>query len=417
MSEDYALYCAEVFLANDFVVNYFKNSCSTPVVMYRTMLEDNDYGVMITASHNPHIYNGIKIFTKGGKDGSIEDTQEIEKEFHSLQKIFAVDFYDYKGSNFHVVDHVEEFIEYLIKNQEIPQFSDLKIVFDNKFGSTTEALRILCKKLGIKNHKILQGKRDPLFHFELPLPAKDNVSKLQKELIKGKYDIGFALDSDGDRIGVVDEKGNYFDNNVILALIYYYFVKYKNKKGGVVKNLATSVLVDALAKKFGYECYEVPVGFKFISSKLIETNSVVGGESSGGLAIQNHIWGKDSLLSIALCIKIIKELKKPFSQIVKEMLDFAYNFSKVIIDEQIIYPVNREAQIKDKLFKDKKMPKVNHKLVKTYLDDGLKLYYENKNWSLIRFSGTEPLIRLYVEFDTMEECQEELALLRNFLGL
>ena len=415
MSEDFGKFCAEVFLANGFVVNLFKKPTSTPVAMFETMVEGNDYGVMITASHNPYKYNGIKIFVKNGKDASVEETQKIEKEFKALSEVKAVNLDEYDGKDLHIVDHFDDFINYLVKNQEIPEASDLKVAFDNKYGSTAEGLRLLCKKIKLTNYKILHANRNAFFGFKAPLPSKENDSELKEEVTKNGYDVGFSLDSDGDRLGVVDEKGRYIDNNKILALIYYYFIKYENKKGGVVKNLATSYLLDLLANKFGLCCYEVPVGFKYVSSKLIETNSIVGGESSGGLAVSNHIWGKDSLLSIALCIKIMKKLNKPFGKCVDEMIAFADNYSKVIIEKQYVFSNEKSDQIKKILYKEKKLPKLNFKVEKTCYDDGLKVYYPNGNWALVRFSGTEPLLRIFIEMDNKTDCEKELALWKEFL--
>ncbi|MBO4569697.1 MAG: hypothetical protein J5689_00570 [Clostridia bacterium] len=417
MSEDFAGYCAEVFLANGFVVNLFKKPTSTPVVMYQTMVEENDYGVMITASHNPYKYNGIKIFVKNGKDASVEETQKIEKEFKTLGEVKATNISEYEGKNLNIVDHFGDFISYLVKNQEIPEASDLKVAFDNKYGSTTEGLRLLCKKIKLNNYKILHANRNAFFGFKVPLPSKENVSELKDEVIKNGYDVGFALDSDGDRLGVVDENGRYIDNNKILALIYYYFVKYEHKTGGVVKNLATSYLVDALANKFGFNCYEVPVGFKYVSSKLIETKSIVGGESSGGLAVSNHIWGKDSLLSIALCIKIMKKLNKPFGKCVDEMLAFVDNYSKVVDEEQFVFSHDEAKRIKEEIYEKKEIPKLNLKVEKTNYDDGLKVYYPDGNWTLVRFSGTEPLLRIFIEMDNINDCKKELDLWKKFLGI
>ena len=117
-----------------------------------------------------------------------------------------------------------------------------------------------------------------MFNYVTPAPSENNVEELKTNVALFRADIGFALDADGDRLAVIDKDGNYLDNNVILSLVYYYFVKYENKTGDVVKNCATTSLLDVLAKKFGFECHEVPVGFKHISSNLISTNSVVGGE-------------------------------------------------------------------------------------------------------------------------------------------
>ena len=416
LSEQFGYWCAQVFVGNNINVELFKNACSTPVVMYKTMQQKNDFGIMITASHNPYVYNGIKIFTTDGKDASIEATNKIEKQFKKVKKVFIAD--DEKcEQNIKYVDYVEEFVDYIIKNQDIGDCSKLKVVFDCKHGSTAEEIELLCKKLNISNYKILNAKRDAFFNFTPPAPSQDNVAELVTNVTLFHADIGFALDADGDRLAVVDTNGNYLDNNTILSLVYYYFVKYENKTGDVVKNCATTALLDTLAKKFGQVCHEVPVGFKHISSNLISTNSVVGGESSGGLAIQNHIWGKDSLISIALCLKIISKLNKPFDKIVDEMLLFADNYSKVMKDKQYKYSQEKEKQIKDLLFKKMLLPELNKSFDKIVRQDYLKVFYQNGDWVLIRFSGTEPVLRIFVECDSNIECQQEISLWQDFLKL
>ena len=140
LSEKFGLWCAQVFASNNFCVELFSNACSTPVVMYQTMQQQNDFGIMITASHNPYEYNGIKIFTRDGKDASIEDTNKIEKEFKKVKK---VEFDEQKcQQNIKYADYVEQFVDYIIQNQNIGDCQNLKVVFDCKFGSTAQEIEL-----------------------------------------------------------------------------------------------------------------------------------------------------------------------------------------------------------------------------------------------------------------------------------
>lgn len=415
MSEQFAEFCCEVFVANGIDVSLNMSACTTPIVMYETMVGKNDYGVMLTASHNPHIYNGIKIFTKDGRDASIEDTLKIEKEFENLTSLKFVDLEDCK-KQIKYVDYIEEFVDYIINNQQIPNCNDIKAVFDTKHGSSAQEIKLFCKKVGL-NYKILNEKRDAFFDFALPAPNWDNVEDLKKEVVENNYNIGFALDSDGDRLAVIDENGKFIDNNIILAIVYYYLNKFQNKRGGIVKSVATSSILDILASKLGENCYEVPIGFKYTSSKLIETGAVVGGESSGGLALQNHIWGKDSLVSIALCLKILKFFNKPFSEIVEEVLNFANGYNKVFVEKQYKYSLEKKDFLKDLLLNKKILPKLTYPISKIVMKDYVKVYYTNNNWALIRFSGTEPVLRIFVENDTVDKTKQEIELWEKFLEL
>ena len=404
MSENFAKWCADVFASNNFRVELFQRASSTPVVMYRCKKQNYDYGIMITASHNPYQYNGIKVFVKEGKDASVEETNEIESEFKTLKHENIVINDKLVDKNIIYCDYIDEFVRSIITNQNIPDCSNLNVVFDSKFGSTVDEINLFAKYANLKNYTIINSTRDAFFNFTTPAPNIDNIEQLKLNVKLANADIGFALDADGDRLAVIDSDGNYIDNNYILALVYYYLVVYEKRTGDSVKNVATSNLLDVVTKKCGYTCHEVPVGFKYVSGKLIETNALVGGESSGGLAMQNHIWGKDSLLSIALCLKIMATLNKPFKDIMQELLTFANNYHKIIKDKQYTYSDTKEKEIKQKLFVDKVIPQHRYEVESTIYSDYIKIKYSNGNWVLIRFSGTEPVLRTFVEADSIKEC-------------
>lgn len=407
MSENFAVWCAEVFAGNGIKVELFDRATSTPVVMYATKIKDNDYGLMVTASHNPYIYNGIKAFVKEGKDASAGETGEIEREMDRVVEIKTADFKTELGKTIVYANYMESYIDNIVKLLEIENgASGLNIVYDAKCGSTTEELDMLSQKIGNSRYEIINAKRDAFFGFEVPAPSAKNIAKLTETVKKNGADIGFALDADGDRLAVVDEEGNYIDNNYILAITYYFFVKYCGKKGGSVKNVATSNLLNAVTEKLGYVCHEVPVGFKYVSSALIEDNAVVGGESSGGLAVDGHIWGKDSLLAIAICIKAMTVMKKSFSEILKEVKDFVGGYDKIIYDKQYSYTKEHKAFIDKVVFEERLTPAHRYPLANMVYEDYVKVYYTNGNWSLIRFSGTEPILRIFVEADSQAECEE-----------
>lgn len=417
-SEVFAKWCAEVFAGNRFKVEYFNNSCTTPVVMFASKENNNPYGVMITASHNPYMFNGVKVFVKNGKDASIDETNEIEKEFNKITNINTCEFNEQINKSIFIVSYIDKYINYLIKNQKLENSGKgLKVVYDAMFGSSVEELQKYSKGVGLNNFDIINGYRDAFFNFVPPAPNVNNIEKLKESVLLSKADIGFALDADGDRLAVVDEKGKFIDNNYLLAMIYYYKVKYLGEKGGIVKNCCTSTLCDTVAKNLGFKCYEVPVGFKFISSKLIETKSIVGGESSGGLAVENHIWGKDSLLTIGLIIKMLSDLKKPFSEILNEVLVFADNFKKSTYDKAYTYSSLQEMNIKNKVFENNNYPIINEDVEKIVKTDYLKIFYKNGDWVNIRFSGTEPILRIFVETESDEKSLKYFSTWENFLEL
>ena len=142
---------------------------------------------------------------------------------------------------------------------------------------------------------------------------------LKNSVLKGKYDLGIAMDGDGDRLGVIDQNGRYINANETLCLLYYYLVKYKGWRGPVVRNIATTHMLDKIAESFGEKCYEVPVGFKYISSKLDEVDAVLGGESSGGLTVRGHIHGKDSVYAASLFAEMVSVTRQSPSQMLAQL--------------------------------------------------------------------------------------------------
>ena len=405
MSDHFAVWATEVFIGNGIKVELMDTMTSTPVVMYATMVNNNDYGLMITASHNPYNYNGIKIFIHEGRDASVEETQQIEEELSHVTTIKTTPYKEgLKNKSVVLVNYLEQYVDNIINLLDLKGVGkNFNIVYDAMHGSTVEELDLFSEKIGSDKYAIINHSKDALFGFKDPAPRADNINSLIEHVDILKADIGFALDADGDRLAVVDENKNYIDNNYILAIAYYYFVKFLNKKGGSIKNVATSNLLDIVTKNLGYKCKEVPVGFKFVSSALAEEKAVIGGESSGGLAVWGHIWGKDSLLAIAICLRAMYDMKKSFGQIFEEVKTFGNNFSKVIFDKQYMYSNEQKEYIYKVLFEDKITPEHRYEVDHVDYYDYIKVYYKNGNWALIRFSGTEPILRIFVETDNQKE--------------
>jgi len=398
MSEQFALWCSEVFAGNKIKVELCDSAVSTPVVMYAVKVKNYDYGIMITASHNPYEYNGVKVIVKGGKDAGVDDTNEIENEIKYIKTIKLCK----ESKLINKCNYINPYLDNIINLFEIKQPTNLKIVFDAKFGSTVEEINLLCSKIGVKDFIIINANRDAFFNFVAPAPSLDNISELKQAVIKNNADIGFALDADGDRLAVIDKNGNYIDNNYILAIGYYFLVKYCAKSGNSIKNVATSNLLNVVTEKCGFKCIEVPVGFKYVFKGLIEENAIIGGESSGGLAVHGHVGGKDSLLAIAMCLKTMIVMKKSFNDILAEVLNFANNYNKIIIDKQYAFTLQQKEYIFN-IIKKGITPEHRYELNNVVCEDYLKIFYKNGNWVLIRFSGTEPILRIFAEADTKQE--------------
>ena len=279
---------------------------------------------MVTASHNPSIYNGIKVFTKGGRDANEIQTKEIEQYFAAAEQEGQVETMPYKEAleqglvvEFNPLnEYLDSIIEHI--DMEAIRNAGIHIVLDPMFGVSQTALKTILMTARC-DMDVIHENHDTLFGRKLPAPASNTLKELQNYVIENHCDIGLATDGDADRIWVIDNEGKFLHPNEILVLLYYYLVKYKGWKGPVVRNLGTTHMLDRLAESFGETCYEVPVGFKYISEKMSETNAVIGGESSGGLTVRGHIHGKDGVYASALFVEMVAVTGKTVAQIAKDI--------------------------------------------------------------------------------------------------
>ena len=409
MSDYAAEWMAEVFCANNLKVIINDVSVPTPVVMGATKQMGNHLGVMITASHNPYIFNGVKIFLKDGMDADAIFTGKLEKVVNSVTQVKSITLAKAKKQNLLTVksclkDYLKNIVDMI--DPKIKS-NNAKILFDNMFGVGAVGLKPLSKLYNLKQFDIINEEHDAFFNFVPPNPTEGAMAHLKDRVVSEGYDYAIATDSDGDRLGVLDEKGNSVSSNDILAMLYYYLVNYRGQKGDVVKNIATSVILDKLAQKMGYKCHEVDVGFKNISSKLKEQDALLGGESSGGLTVRNYIFGKDSVFSSSLFMEMQIIMDKPVSEIVKEVRDFA-EYNMVCKEESVtvsnLSVFNKIREISGDYLGASRI---------SLLNNNVKYYYKEDSWALIRASGTEPLLRLFVEAKTSEECQKIINAMKN----
>ena len=291
------------------------------------------------------------------------------------------------------------------------QGSDINILIDDLHGVGVTSLSPLIEKMSFKNIKIVNYNHDAFFGNMLPNPTKNNMEKDRKYLNDYHYDCIAGLDSDADRLGMLDELGNYVDSNEILASLYYYFIKYRYMSGDIVKNLATSNLLDKVAQKCGFVCHEVDVGFKNVSSAIKKYDALIGGESSGGLTMRGYIYGKDSTFALALVIEMLIAMKKPLSKVIEEVRNFA-DFHHVIIEDSISYKDDKKvcSYLENETidFPDEvlKVERINRNIKYIFADD---------SWVLLRRSGTEPVLRIFVEMRTKEKAEQYVKRLNEYV--
>ncbi len=399
-----------------FLVN---KAAPTPLIMYYVQTHGLHYGMMVTASHNPAIYNGVKIFTYGGRDADEEQTAEIEEFIRNVTDI-PVESMDYeegkKAGLIHEIYPLNDYIDAVLESVDVDRIrkAGLKVALDPMYGVSETSLKTILLTMRC-DVEVIHDRHDTLFGGKLPAPNAVTLRDLTAHVLNYNFDIGIATDGDADRIGIIDDKGNFLHPNDILALLYYYLVKYKGYKGDCVRNICTTHLLDRIAESFGYTCHEVPVGFKHISAKMNQTDALIGGESSGGMAVKGHIRGKDGIYAAALIIEMLAVTGKKLSEI---MAGIKEEFGAMALAEKDYrFSEEKKAAIKKTVLEDKELPDIPYEIDRVSYLDGLKVYLKNGGWISVRFSGTEPLLRIFAEMATKEEAESLCGIFEAYLSL
>ncbi len=417
MSDIGAKWAAEVFAANKIKVSFIAQNAPTPLIMFAVKTRGSKYGMAVTASHNPAEYNGIKVFTEGGRDADETVTAKIEEAIAKVKEVKAVEFdKGIEGGSIEIIEPFNDYIDSILSMIDLGSIRNkrLKVLLDPMFGVSRTSLQTILLTARCEVD-IINDRHDTLFGGRLPSPSAGTLTRLADLVCEKGYDIGIATDGDADRIGIIDENGRYIHPNEIMVLLYYYLLKYKGWRGDVVRNLATTHILDKIAEDYGQKCHEVPVGFKHISSKMEEADAIIGGESSGGLTIKGHIKGKDGIFAAGLLVEMMCVTDKSLSGILNEIYE-KYGYA-IMVENDFKFSQEKKDELVKLLFEDKKIPEFSAEIEKVSYMDGLKVYFKNGGWIIARFSGTEPLIRIFCEMPAIEEARKTCNETFEFLGL
>ena len=418
LSKEALTWFCEVLAGEGIPVQFVNMSCPTPQIMFTVKEKKLPYGAMVTASHNPATWNGIKLFTFGGRDAAQDVTEAIQEEANRLTEadIHDMDFEAARESGMiRIIDPRDAYLDSILKqvNTEAIRKRRLRIVLDPMFGVSLTGLQTIlytcCCDIDVINDR-----HDAFFGRHLPAPNPDTLVDLQYAVKEHRADVGIATDGDADRLGIIDENGRYVTANEILALLYYYLLEYKGWNGAAVRNIATTHLLDRIAADHGQECIEVPVGFKHISAGMEAHDALIGGESSGGLTVRGHISGKDGLYAASLLVEMISVSGKRLSELLQDLYDRYGELHSAEYDWALT-PESREG-IARMIMAEKKLPDFGRKVEKVSYLDGCKVYLED-GWVIVRFSGTEPRVRIFAEAETEEEAKRTVKQMAEFAGL
>ncbi len=419
LSKEAMQWAAQTLAFNGIKCYLVNKSAPTPLVMYYTMVHEFDYGMMITASHNPALYNGIKVFTKGGRDADEKQTADLEKFIARLdtKDVRELEYEDALDKGLiEEIYPLNDYIDAILNAVDTKAIrnANLRVAIDPMYGVSETSLKTILLTTRCDVYTI-HDRHDTLFGGKLPAPNATTLRALQNCVLDNGCDIGLATDGDADRIGVIDDTGRFLHPNDILVLLYYYLVRFKGWHGPVVRNLTTTHMLDKVAEKFGEKCYEVPVGFKWVSSKMTETNAIIGGESSGGLTVKGHINGKDGVYAAALLVEMIAVTGKKISEIYK---DIENECGSIFMEERDYrFTYEKKAAINKALMEEKKTPSLPFEIDHISYMDGCKIYFANGGWISARFSGTEPLLRIFCEMPEPKDATLASDIFETFLEL
>lgn len=418
LSDSAAKWLTEVLCAGGLKVLFINRSAPTPLVMYMVQNMGLHYGLEVTASHNASSYNGIKVIVKEGRDAPLEFTSELESIINSLTDIKTISFESCvnNGAVSYVENPFNDFLDSIlgVLDKQAIRARGLRILFDPMHGSATYPLMVIFYSTRC-TVDIIHNDKDAYFGGMMPAPGETTLEELSHRVVSGGYDLGIGVDGDGDRLGIIDSNGKYISANDILVMLYYYLHEYKGWKGPVVRNLATTHMLDAVAADLGEKCYEVPVGFKYISSKIDEVDAVLGGESSGGLTVRGHIHGKDSVYAASLFVEMICKTGKTPTQLMQEMNN---KFGKYfMVEDNLTFAPELKAELSDRIIKDRNIPDFSIDIERVSYEDGCKIYFTDGSFVICRFSGTEPLLRIFAEASCIEQARNSISVWSEYLGL
>ncbi len=416
LSEEFAVRVAEIAAGNGIQVHFAQAVVPTPAISWTTRELQAGAGIMITASHNPPAYNGFKVKENFGGSARPLTTAELEKIVTSNltdgRPVLAIPFDEAvtKGQ-IRRFDAADSYLKQLAKMVDLDaiRHANIKAVADPMYGAGSGYFRWI---LGLDE---IHSETNPSFGGNPPEPIGENLQELCNLVASGKYTVGLALDGDADRIGAVDENGNFFSSHAIFTLILKHLVERKGMSGSVAKTVSASRMIDLLAEKYGFRLYETPIGFKHICELMLTEEILMGGEESGGLGIKAHIPERDGILMGLLLLETIAVTGKGLWQQLEEIMAEIGPHHYHRIDTHL------SAKAKEALLAslaDNPPREIAGRTVsKTNFSDGYKFMFENGDWLLIRPSGTEPVVRLYSEASKPEMVEKLLAAARQLAGI
>ena len=423
-SDIFAREVAQVLAANGVKVYLINAPAPTQVATYAILDKKASGGLVITASHNPYYFSGLKYKPEYAGSASPEVTGRLEQEIQKVQRggrVKQVRFDDAeREGKIEVFDPQPAYAAQINRLIDLGAIkaAGLKILHEPMYGASQGYVRALLSG-GKTTVEEIHGERNPGFGGMHPEPIAQWMPEAMERMRKGGFDLCIANDGDADRVGIIDERGTFINQLQVMALLMMYLVEKRGQKGDVVRSLTSTSMVDKLGERFGVKVHELRVGFKYIGPKMAETNAMLGGEESGGFAFRGHIPERDGILSGISFADMIVKYGQPLSKIMEHLTELVgphfYARHDLHLDRQEY--AARRAELYGRLEKEPPTEIAGSRVVRSRTDDGFKYYLQDGSWVLVRFSGTEPLIRVYSEAGSKARVDQLLAALEERLGL
>jgi len=405
-SDRFAAAVAEVISASGTPAWLTDKPCPTPAVSFLVRHRRAAGGIVITASHNPYRWNGMKYKASYGSSALPSIVAEIEKELADVMEK-SVPPLPPRNDLIHSIEPRAPYLDALEKLVDWKRLrgAKLRFVFDPMHGAAAGLLPELLRRNDIACDEI-RGTRDPRFGGVHPEPIEPHIEALRQAVLAGKYDAGFCADGDGDRIGAIDRTGAFVNPHQILALLVWHLAGTRNLPGDIAKTFSVTKLIDKLAAKFGRQLHEVPIGFKYICELMLEQNILIGGEESGGIGTSLYLPERDATVSALFLAELMAWHGKSLGELLDGLhTEFGeYHYGRVDLE---LKPGQKEKAISH--FSDGKTNRVlDFPVARRENMDGIKLYLGEAGWVMVRASGTENVLRIYSETGTPETTRRVL---------
>ena len=402
LSDRYAAEVARVMAGNGIVAWLTRADAPTPAISYSVVQKKAAAGIMITASHNPPRYNGLKLKAAYGGAASPQQAARIE---HYLEEAEA----QARGPNImdyqHALDQglIQRFdpawayYEHLggLVDLDVISSGELRVVADAMYGSGRGCIGEILSRSRCQVHEI-RSEMNPGFGGIHPEPIARYLNALVAAINANHADVGLATDGDADRIGAMDSLGNFVDPHHIFALALRYLVEKRGWTGTVVKTVSTTMMVDRLSASYGLPLVETPVGFNHIADYMMQSDVLIGGEESGGIGIKGHVPEGDGILMGLLLLEIIADAGVPLHELIADLQQVAGPTCYARMDLHLRHPVAKQDLV-DRLTNDAPASIGGESVQAVGTLDGVRYHLADDGWLLIRPSGTEPVLRVYAE--------------------